>query len=116
MPKEAEQLKSILTNYNIIMLGSIRQELLSGIKSTKQFEKLRSYLRSFPDLSIDSKVYELAAEYYNICRSKGVQGSNTDFLICAASVVSDSCIFTSDKDFKKYSKYLPIKLLTNTVS
>ena len=30
--------------------------------------------------------YELGAELHNTCRRKGVQGSSTDFLICAMSV------------------------------
>jgi len=31
------------------LIGLVRQELLSGIKTTEQFEKLRLHLRSFPD-------------------------------------------------------------------
>ena len=27
-----------------------------------------------------------AAKFFNVCRSKGIQGSNTDFLICAVAV------------------------------
>jgi hypothetical protein len=28
----------------------------------------------------------MAAQFFNLCRSRGIQGSNTDFLICACSV------------------------------
>ncbi len=42
--------------------------------------------------------------------SKGVQGSNTDFLLCALSVRYDLAIFTIDEDFKNYAKHLPIRL------
>ncbi len=31
------------------VIGLVRQELLSGIKTTEQYEKLRLHLRSFPD-------------------------------------------------------------------
>ena len=65
------------------MIGAIRQEILSGIKHQKQFEKLRDNLRVFPNLLLDAENYELAADYFNICRRQGIQGSNTDFLICA---------------------------------
>ena len=57
------------------------------------------------------KDYELAAEYFNICRSKGVQGSNTDFLICVVSLNNRFPIFASDKDFEIFSKYIPIILV-----
>ena len=94
----------------VVMLGPIRQEILSGIKEKKQFNLLTKYLTAFPDYQIITKDYEIAAEYFNICRAKGVQGSNTDFLICAAAVNNNFSIYTSDKDFTLFKKYLPVKL------
>lgn len=41
-------------------------------------------------------VLERAAEFYNHCRNKGVQGSNTDFLICAVAARFKTPIFTTD--------------------
>jgi hypothetical protein len=41
---------------------------------------------------------------------KGIQGSNTDFLICAAAYLEKLAIYSSDLDFKNYEKYLPIEL------
>ena len=52
----------------------------------------------------------LAADYFNICRSHGIQGSNTDFLICATANRRNHEIFTTDKDFINFSQYLPIVL------
>jgi predicted nucleic acid-binding protein len=92
------------------MIGPIRQELLSGIKSSEQFLKLKLYLAFFPDLVIQSDEYEKAAEFFNICRRKGIQGSNTDFLICAVSANYRIPIFTDDRDFIHFQKYLPIAL------
>ena len=54
--------------------------------------------------------YERAAELFNLCRAKGVQGSNTDFLICAVAERNNCNLFTTDKDFQLYSKYIPVKL------
>jgi predicted nucleic acid-binding protein len=54
--------------------------------------------------------YEEAASYYNRCRSKGIQGSSTDYLICAIATRHDLAIFTDDRDFGRYSKLLPIRL------
>ena len=54
--------------------------------------------------------YIAAAGFFNLCRSKGVQGSNTDFLICAVAVRAKVSIFTLDKDFDLFSKHLPIVL------
>jgi predicted nucleic acid-binding protein len=108
---EVKILDSLIDNQKVCILGPIRQEILSGIKENKQFLQLKEFLSAFDDLPINTKDYELAAEYFNICRSKGVQGSNTDYLICAVSHNNRFPIFTSDKDFEIFSKYLPITLV-----
>jgi len=43
-------------------------------------------------------------------RSHGVQGSNVDFLICAAAYSYRTAIFTTDNDFRHFARHLPIKL------
>lgn len=107
---EISELDKLISNFNVIMLGPIRQEILSGVKHVTQFKLLAEYLRPFPDYNISTQDYETAAEFYNILRMKGIQGSNTDFLICAIAVNNNFKIFTSDKDFFKFKKYLPIVL------
>ena len=92
------------------MLGAVRQELLSGIRDAEQFLNLQSRLRAFPDEQIDTEDHELAAEFFTRCRSQGVQGSNSDFLLCAASVRRGMFLFTADLDFELYAKHLPVKL------
>ena len=94
------------------IIGLIRQELLSGIKTSLQYEKLRVTLRSFPDEPIDTSDYEAAAKASNDCRSKGVTVSIIDILICAIALARDWSIFTSDPDFKDYARILPIRLHT----
>lgn len=108
--REREELIQLIDQSRVIMLGPIRQEILSGIKSVKQFNQLKIQLSSFPDFSLSASEFETAAQFFNKCRSKGIQGSNTDFLICAAAVNYNFSIFTTDKDFTLYKKYIPIKL------
>jgi predicted nucleic acid-binding protein len=106
------QLRDLIADGRVIMIGAIRQEILSGIKHQEQFDKLREYLRAFSNLPPDVEDYELAAEYFNLCRRNGIQGSNTDFLICAIASRRNYEIFTTDKDFIGFKKYLPIFLTT----
>ena len=106
----ANNLRDLISDSRVILLGSIRQEILSGIKHQEQFDKLKDNLRAFPDLPLDVEDYELAAEYFNICRRNGLQGANTDFLICAAANRRNYEIFTIDKDFIGFRQYLPIVL------
>ena len=105
-----DELKELISEVRVQLIGPIRQELLSGIKSKKQFRNLRDHLSAFPDLLLESKDFELAAEHSNISRAKGIQGSNTDFLICSLAHRYKMPIFTTDKDFEQYKSVLPIKL------
>src|SRR5579862_7630717 len=90
------------------MIGLVRQELLSGIKTAAQYEKLRTDLRHFPDVAIDTSDYELAAEAGNRCRAKGVVVSIVDILLCAVAMRREWAIFTTDPDFLNYSKVVPL--------
>jgi predicted nucleic acid-binding protein len=108
--KVVDTLLNLIGDFRVVMIGQVRQELLSGISSESSFIALREKLRAFDDLHVTSDVYELAAEFYNRCRQKGVQGSHVDFFICAAAVRNNLPIFTLDKDFINYSKYIEIKL------
>ncbi len=94
------------------MIGLIRQELLSGIKSAAQYEKLRSALRAFPDEVIDTSDHEAAAKASNVCRSRGMAASVVDALICQIALSRQWSIFSTDPDFRNYQRVLPIKLHT----
>jgi hypothetical protein len=94
----------------IQLLGPIRQELLSGAQPQDRFNQLKEYLRFHPNLLTDEEDDETAASFYNICRSKGIQGTSTDLLICAVAVRHRMRIFTTDTDFDRFAKFLPIDL------
>ena len=104
------ELERLILDNRVQMIGAVRQELLSGIKQDAQLKKLEVQLRSFPDLQATTAEYVLAARFFNLCRSNGVQGSNTDFLICAFAVNHKLSIYTTDEDFTNFSRYLPISL------
>ena len=105
-----EELTELISEVRVQLIGPIRQELLSGIKSKAQFNKLKKYLAAFPDLPLLSGDFEVAAEFFNLARGKGIQGSNTDFMICSLAHRHHMAIFTRDQDFALYASVLPIKL------
>ena len=105
-----QELQRLIKDHRVQMIGPIRQEVLSGIRSESQFKKLQKHLESFPDLPAVTEDYVAAAKYFNRCRSKGIQGSNTDFLICAIANRNKFSIFTTDKDFELFSKHIKIAL------
>ncbi len=95
--------RKLIEGSRVVLLGAVRQEILSGIRHSEQFERLKMHLRAFPDLDLDMEDYELAAEFFNTCRAKGIQGANTDFLICAAAMRRCHEVLTTDKDFEIFS-------------
>lgn len=105
-----KELKELINEVRVQLIGPVRQELLCGIKSKKQFDLLRSHLEAYDDLELEREDYELAAEYFNTARKKGIQGSNIDFLICAISTRRKMPILTTDKDFSNLKTFLPIHL------
>jgi hypothetical protein len=104
------ELGELIKEGRVVMLGPVRQEILSGVRTSAQSRMLCERLRAFPDLDLDRSDYENAADGYNTCRRRGIQGSNTDFLICAAAIRRDLSILTKDKDFLQFAKVLPIVL------
>ena len=107
---ETEELQRLISIHTTEIIGPIRQEVLSGIRDQAQFDQVEAHLAAFADLQLRAEDYVTAAKFYNLCRSKGIQGSNTDFLICAAAARRGLAIFTTDKDFLRFAACIPIDL------
>jgi predicted nucleic acid-binding protein len=104
------ELRELIREGRAHIIGPIRQEVLSGIREKAQFARLRDHLREFPDLPVRTIDFERAAEFFNICRSRGIQGSNTDFVICAIADRYGMAILTTDGDFPLFAPHLPVQL------
>jgi predicted nucleic acid-binding protein len=107
-----QTLQELVQDGRVAMLGPIRQELLSGVKAPAQFKKVADALNAFPDEELETEDYVEAARCFNRCRAKGIQGSNTDFLLCAISLRREFPILTTDGDFIHFNKVLRLKLAT----
>jgi predicted nucleic acid-binding protein len=105
-----QELKKLIQQTQVILLGTVRQEVLSGIRHVQQFDRIRQKLRAFPDFPLTIEDYETAAEFFNLCRAKGIQGSMTDFLLCAVAHRYDFPIFTTDNDFKHFQQHIDFKI------
>lgn len=113
-PNEAlvRELGSLVKDSRVRIIGPIRQEVLSGIKSNDHYVNLRAVLGSFPDIPLVTRDFEYAAELANQCRAKGLQGSHTDFLMCSIAKTYRLAIFSTDKDFEHYTKIIRLSLFT----
>jgi predicted nucleic acid-binding protein len=107
---EVRELAHLVSEGRVVILGPVRQELLSGVQGRPGFESLRDHMRAFPDLALERGDYEEASRLFNACRARGVQGSNTDFLICAAATRRRLAILTTDADFTSFSRIVPVRI------
>lgn len=107
---EIDALTSLIQDQRAIIIGPIRQEILSGYSDLRKYRIIRDKLSYFENTPISDSDYELAAKFNYQCRTSGIQGSHIDFLICAVANRTDALIFTNDQDFLHYQKVLPIKL------
>jgi predicted nucleic acid-binding protein len=107
-------LRQVVDDGRAQLIGSVRQELLSGLREEAQFRRLRDYLRDFPDTIVATEDYEEAARASNECRKAGVATTPVDMLICAVGMHRGWQIFSTDRDFTHYGQVLPIQLFSAT--
>src|SRR5438105_57239 len=76
----------LILERQVAIIGTIRQEILSGLRHADQYEVLRTRLRAFPDEPLRMEDYEFAAQCDRECLSIGVTGSVVDLLIAAVAI------------------------------
>lgn len=102
---------SVERSDGIHLLGEILQELLDGVATDRDFQKLVEILKPFPLLQTSRETFISASELRNRCRKKGVQASPVDFLIAAACIEKGYPLLTSDKDFTRIAGHSDLQLV-----
>ena len=114
-PEEAS-IRAVLTEAmeddRVVIIGPIRQEVLSGIKDQAQFAKLRAALADFRDVPLTTAHYEEAARLFNLCRRRGVECGATDILICAIAAQMRLSILTNDQGLERCIRVLRVEGLS----
>ena len=109
-----ETFRRLAKDGSAALIGMVRQEALSGLRSAEQFERLRTVLDGFDYLPTDRGDHDAAAAAFNQCRARGIAAGAVDILVCASAVRHGLPIFTVDADFVRYATVLPIKLFNPT--
>ncbi|MEX2304244.1 MAG: PIN domain-containing protein [Bryobacterales bacterium] len=101
---------ALVTEGRACLMGPIRHEILSGIRSNSQFELLKNRLEPFPNQAVLDADYVEAADLFNRCRRQGLSGTPIDLLICAAAIRLNFAVFSLDGDFRNAARLLPLRL------
>jgi predicted nucleic acid-binding protein len=97
----AQSLSDAIRDGRVAIIGPIRQEILSGVRESVQFDRLSQALSSFPDEALTTPDYLNAARLFNVCRSRGVECGPVDILICAVAEQRNWAILTNDQALKR---------------
>ena len=98
------ELTELIQEGRALLMGPIQTGVAFRTFRFRAVQNLRDRLRAFNDLSIRELDYERAAEFSNICRHEGVQGSHIDFLICSVAERNGASVFTTDRDLRRYAQ------------
>lgn len=96
---------------SIFLLGIILQELLQGLRSRKDFNRLSDKLSPFPMVEPRREDYVEAARLRNQLSAKGIQAGTIDFLIAAICIQYKCLLLTTDRDFDAIAGHSALKLL-----
>jgi predicted nucleic acid-binding protein len=95
----------------VFLTGNVLQELLDGLRSKQDFERLQHILEPFPLVPIHRTTYVAAAELRQRCRTNGIQAGPIDCLIAAACIEQGFPLLSADQDFTYIAKYSDLVLL-----
>lgn len=111
-----EQLRKTLENMmveedDLGLPGIVLQEILTGIRSDRQFEELKSLLlASFRIVLPQTADHVQAARLKNKCLSEGLSVSGPDCLIATITIGGGHVLYTLDSDFASIARLAPLNL------
>lgn len=91
--------------------GIVLQEVLSGVRSHRQFSELSGkLLTAFAVLPEGVSEHVEAARVKNVCLAKGLNVSGVDCLIAAVAITGRHELFAVDEDFEAIARHAPLRL------
>ena len=91
--------------------GIVLQELLSGVRTAQEFDRLKGIMDGFPLVIARREDHLTAARIANACARKGVPISTVDCLIAALAISRRAALFTRDTDFIRIAPHFGLTLL-----
>ena len=95
---------------SVALPGIVLQELLSGVRVRREFERLREVLSPFQVIYAREEHHVEAARIFNACRKKGIATTAPDALIAATTRVEHGQLLTSDNDFNHMAEIVDLKV------
>jgi len=97
--KVADRLEMLLIENAVCTCGVVMFEVLQGIKSEGEKNKILSILATLPYFEMTKKLWQSAAELSLSLKKNGVNLPLSDIFIAAIAVENDLSIYTLDNHF-----------------
>ena len=85
----------------LFMTGPIVSELLQGVKTEQEYEKLKNSIDAIPYLETTLEDWKEAGNISNKLRKKGITIPLTDIIISAVAISNNAKVYSLDKHFKE---------------
>jgi predicted nucleic acid-binding protein len=96
----------------ISLTGIIYQEIIQGVRSETQQQRLKKYLLDFDFLEPTPAIHQQAAQLFIQCRGGGLSVHTIDVLIAVLALHFDCALLTTDNDFSLISGIVPLRLIS----
>jgi predicted nucleic acid-binding protein len=104
------KIDGLLSENRVAITPMIYLELLGGVKSQGEFQRLKSRLEALQQIPLAKREWEEAAKLAFELRRKGRTFPYTDILICAAALLHKLLLLHADRHFDIMAEEVPLKV------
>ena len=105
-----ERIEKIFMESDVAINGMIELELLGGVKTEKEYERLKSRLDALYYIETDRSLWDYASKLAIHLKRKGVHVPYADILIAASAMQEKAILVHTDAHFDAISKYSELKV------
>ena len=110
IPKVRNRIDQLLKDDLIITTGIVSLELLSGTKTEKEYQRLKTRLNALGTIETNEILWQDACELGFRLRRSGITVPHTDILIGACALKTASTIVHADSHFDMMAKHTNLKV------
>ncbi len=100
----------LLSDGAVAVTGPIRAEVLSGARSSGEYERLRRLFEGLTAVADPPALWDRVAEYRFALARGGFQAEIVDLAVAVAAFAGGYRLLTRDRDFARIRTVVPIEL------
>jgi predicted nucleic acid-binding protein len=104
---------ALIRDDRVVLNGIVLTELLTGARSSKEFDHLSAALGGLRLLEMSREFHETAGRYGRLLKSAGVTIPLSDLLIATHCLEHRLVLVEHDRHFAAIAEHLPLRLSTD---